>query len=182
MISLVIGLRPFRILFSIVRSMCSLLAHELWPPACLTSERSRRMRSSFSRIRRLLLGRTPIGNSSNSHAAKALVSTPYQTAAADDDPSSVFTLRLFMECLSGLSETRRVRECTRIARFASSARGRLAWRRLEMHHKSRVRHRFPTLNERTGNRSDFPAGDHASRRQTPIPPTASVRRRPRPSS
>ena len=79
MISLVIGLRPFKILFSIVRSMCSLLAHELWPPACLTSERSRRMRSPFSRIRRLLLGRTPIGNSSNFARHEGAGSTAYQT-------------------------------------------------------------------------------------------------------
>src|SRR6476620_4446189 len=41
---------------------------------------------------------------------------------------------------------------------------------------------YTTLNARTGNRLDSPAGDHGSRRQTPIPPTASVRRRPRPSS
>src|SRR6478609_355073 len=94
MISLVIGLRPFRILFSIVRSMCSLLAHELWPPACLTFERSSRMRSSFSRIRRLLLGRTPIGNSSNSHATKALVQPHIKWPPQTDDESSVFHLEV----------------------------------------------------------------------------------------
>ena len=181
MISLVIGLRPFRILFSIVRSMCSLLAHELWPPACLTSERSRRMRSSFSRIRRLLLGRTPIGNSSNSHATKALVQPPYQTAAADDDASSV-SLAVVLECLAVFlrrgacesdADSLLCFQRTRVASLGAASKCTI---------RAAYDIVFTTLNERTGNRSDFPAGDHASRRQTPIPPTASVRRRPRPSS